>query len=182
MESGHKFDAMLFNSSQDGDLDGVMQALAGGGRVSMRTSKGFTPLLVAAGYGHTDICGLLLAYGSNVNEVKPGEKHTALHLAAGKGHQATVEALLTWGAAVDHQDHVGFTPLLGACEEGHLACVLTLLKAGANFSLSSNDGNFPIHAAAQKNRVEIVKTLLEHGCSLNMVSCTCSEITLSKIS
>ena len=90
-----------------------------------------------------------------------------------------MEALLTWRAAVDQQDHVGFTPLLGACEEGHLACVLTLLKAGANFSLSSNDGNFPIHAAAQKNRVEIVKTLLEHGCSLDMVSCICSEITLS---
>ena len=172
MEGANKFDVMLYKSSRNGDLNGVMDALAQGGRVGIKTSEGFTPLIIAAKYGNTDICGLLLAYGSNVNEVVPVTKHTALHYAAANGHQAVVEALLSWGAAVDQQGHAGFTPLLVACQDGQLPCVLTLLEAGASFSLHNHEGNFPIHAAAQKNRVKIVKALLEHGCSQDMVSCS----------
>ena len=81
MESVNNIDAKLFNSSFDGDLEGVANALAQGGRVSAR-DRGFTPLLAAAQKGHTDICGLLLAHGSNVNEVMPNTKQTALHGAA----------------------------------------------------------------------------------------------------
>ena len=65
MESVSTLDAELFKASVDGDLDGVMAALAQGGRVAMRNHQGATPLFVAAQNGHTDICGLLLAHGSN---------------------------------------------------------------------------------------------------------------------
>ena len=147
-----------------------MAALAQGGRVTVRSPKGFTPLLAAAQNGHTDICGLLLAHGSNVNEMVPGTKHTALHHAALKGHEAVVEALLSWGAAVDPQNHIGATPLSCACQEGYLPCVLTLLKSGASVSLPSYDGMLPIHNAAKKNGVEIVRCLVEFGQSSDMVS------------
>ena len=147
-----------------------MAALAQGGRVTVRNPDGFTPLLAAARRGHTDICGLLLAHGSNVNEVMPNTKHTALFYAAVFGHNASVEALLSWGAEVNPQDVAGWTPLHGACQDGQLLCVLTLLKAGASLTLPANDGGLPIHAAAQCNRVEIVKTLLQRGCSPDMVS------------
>ena len=163
-------DANLFNSSLHGDIEGVIAALAQGDRVTMRNPQGATPLLVAAQFGHADICGLLLAHGSNVNEVDPDTKHRALHLAAWEGHNASVEALLSWGAKVSPQDHAGFTPFHLACQEGYLLCVLTLLKAGASLTLPNNQGVLPIHLAAQRNRVEVVKTLLEHGCSPNMVS------------
>ena len=76
-------DAKLFNSSLLGDLEGVVAALAQGGRVAMRNPEGHTPLLATAQNGHTDICGLLLAYGSNVNEMLPDIKQTSLHIAAG---------------------------------------------------------------------------------------------------
>lgn len=147
-----------------------MAALAQGGRVTMRNSQGATPLLTAAQYGHTDICGLLLAHGSNVNEIEPNTKQTALHLAAIRGHNSSVEALLSWGAEVNPQDHGGFTPLHAACQEGHLLCVLTLLKAGARLTLPCKSGELPIHLAAGRNRMEIVKTVLEHGCSPDMLS------------
>ena len=136
----------------------------------MRNPQGATPLLVAAINGHADICGLLLAHGSNVNEVDPLTKVTALHVAASYGHNASVEALLSWGAEVDPQDHAGLTPLHAACQEGHLLCVLTLLKAGANPTLPDHQGFLPIHSAAGRNRVEVVKTLLERGCSPDIVS------------
>ena len=170
MESASNLNAKLFNSSCDGDIKGVMAALAQGGRVTVRNPKGYTPLLIAVHNGHTDICGLLLAHGSNVNEELPDSRHTGLHLAAGKGDSTSMEALLSWGAEVNPQDHAGVTPLTFACLEGHLLCVLTLLKAGASLTLPDNDGSQPIHFAARHNRVGVVKTLLEHGCSPDMVS------------
>ena len=162
-------EAMLFNSSVSGDKEGVIPALAQGGRVAMRNDQGFIPFLAAALKGHKYICGLLLAHGSNVNEVEHNTKDTALHYAAANGHNVLVEALLSWGAQVNQQDHIGFTPLHVACQEGHLLCVLTLLKAGASLTLPTNQGMLPIDNAAARNRVEILRTLLEHGCSPDTV-------------
>ena len=170
MESGSTSDVELFNSSFYGDIRGVISALAQGGRVTLRNPQGATPLLAAAKNGHTDICGLLLAHGSNVNEVVPHTQQTALHLAAMEGHNTSVEALLSWGAEVNPQDYLGLTPLHAACQEGHLLCVLTLLKAGASIFLPINDGMLPIHIAAKENKVAIVSVFLEHGCSLDAVS------------
>ena len=170
MEGVTSLDAKLFDSSINGDTEGVIAALVQGGRVTVRNPQGATPLIAAAQKGHTDICVLLLAHGSNVNEVQPVTKQTALHLAAIYGHNASVEALLSWGAEVNPQDRGGFTPLNAACQEGHLRCVLTLLKAGASLILPDNYGILPIHVAARNNRVEVVKTLLEYGCSPDMVS------------
>ena len=62
MESVNTIDRKLFNSSFRGDLEGVVDALAQGGRVSVRNFQGATPLLVAAQNGHSDICGFLLAH------------------------------------------------------------------------------------------------------------------------
>ena len=177
MESVNNRDVKLFNSSIVGDFKGVVAALAQGGRVAMRSPQGATPLLAAAQEGHTDICGLLLAHGSDVNEMQLKTKWTALHIAAVHGHEALIEALLSWGAIVDPQDYVGTTPLYLACQEGHLACVLTLLKARASVSMPCNDGGLPIHIAAQTNRVEIVRVLLDYGCSPDSVSCCDNTLT-----
>ena len=173
-------DMKLFNSSFLGDLEGVMDALAQGGRVTVIGPQGGTPLSAAAQEGHTDICGLLLAHGSDVNEVHLKSKATALHGAAAIGHEALVEALLSWGAIVDPQDHAGLTPLHLACQDGHLACVLALLKAGASLFKTDIKGALPIHKAAGKNRVETVRTLLANGCSPNTVSCSDNILIIKK--
>ena len=172
MESVSALDAKLLNSSCDGYLEGVIDALAQGGRVTVRSlgPQGVTPLLIAAQNDHTDICGLLLAKGSNVNETTPCLKYTALHWAANNGNNALVEALLSWGAEVNPQGYNGYAPLHAACQEGHLLCVLTLLKAGASLTLPNYKGLLPIHYAAKNNRVKVVMTLLKHGCTPDMVS------------
>ena len=170
MESANSNDARLFNCSFKGDLEGVKAALTGGGNVGMRNDQGFTPLLVAALNGHRNICGILLAHGSNVNEMQTGTKHTALHFAAVFGHNILVEALLSWGVKIDFQSHAGQTALFLACQEGQLPCVLTLLKAGAKVTLQTIDGAMPLHIAAQLNRVDIARILLAHGCSPDIVS------------
>ena len=60
MESKSSSDAKLFNTSASGNKEGVITALAQGGRVTVRSPGGFTPLLAAVEDGNTDICGLLL--------------------------------------------------------------------------------------------------------------------------
>ena len=171
MQSVNYFDAKLYNSSSCGDFEGVVDALAQGGRVTVRNHQGYSPLLAAAQEGHTDICGLLLAHGSNVNELYLETKMTALHFAAVSGHEAAVEALLSWGATVDQKDLAGATPLHAACQQGHLTCVLALLKARASVSVECNAGVLPVHVAAERNRVEIVKAILDYDCIPDMVSC-----------
>ena len=76
MDGAISWDQKLFYSTINGDIDGVMAALAQGARVTVRDTKGCTPLLGAAQNGHVEICGLLLAHGSNVNEVQPDTKDT----------------------------------------------------------------------------------------------------------
>ena len=169
MEGGDTY-YKLFKSCFDGDLEGVADALAQGGSLSWRNQK-CTPLLCAAIMRHTDLCGLLLVYGSNVNETMPGTNETALHFAVRNCHEALVEALLSWNANVNSQTHQGKTPLFEACQTGSLPCVLKLLKAGASVTLPNMYGSMPIHRAAESNNKEIVKILLEHGCSPDMASC-----------
>ena len=175
MASGNTFDPMLFNSILNGDLERLMHCLQNGGRVGPQgltplVADLVTPLVAAAKNGHTDICGLLLAHGANVNEVEDDSKLTPLHYAASIGNGALVEALLSWGAKVDAPDLEGRTPLYGACQEGHLACVTALLKAGGSFSFPAKDGSLPIHVAAQNNKIDVVATVLELGCGPNVVS------------
>ena len=142
MEIPNSFDAKLVISTLNGDVEGVMAALAQGGRVTIKQAPhGFTPLLSAADDGYSEICGLLLAHSSGENEMLPNTKRTALHNAAVNGYAASVEALLSWpGVEVDLEDYAGVTPLAAACQEGHLACVSLLLKAGA-----TKNGALPIH-------------------------------------
>ena len=61
MESVSVSDVKLFNSSASGDKEGVIAALAQGGRVTVRNPQGLTPFLIASLKGHMDICGLLVA-------------------------------------------------------------------------------------------------------------------------
>ena len=82
METASAWDWNLFTSSCDGDVEGVMAALAHGGRVTMRSHQGGSPFLAAAQRGHTVICGLLLTHGSNVNEMDSETWWRALHFAA----------------------------------------------------------------------------------------------------
>ena len=120
MESiSHSLDRKLYESSFAGDLEGVMAALAQGGRVSCRNFQGFTPLLIAAQNGHADICGLLLAHGSDVNEILPENRLTALWLAAHYNHKTVAKALISWGASVNQRCSQGLTPLLTAAQNGH---------------------------------------------------------------
>ena len=58
----------LVYASAKGEIDKVTILLAMGARVDVR-GQGFTPLLAAARFGHTEVCQLLLANGSDLEEM-----------------------------------------------------------------------------------------------------------------
>ena len=171
--SGNSFqemlDKVLVAMAAKGDAKKVEELLSMGGRVDAR-DQGFTPLLVATRYGHTEVCDLLLANGGDLEEKKPVTEETALHLAAVLGHESLLQLLLSYKANINSKSRTGSTPRHLASQEGHLASVLTLLQAGADLLLPDDNGVLPIHLAAHRNHHGVIRILIEEGgCSPDQV-------------
>ena len=175
-------DTALVSASRNGEKDKVTILLAMGARVDAR-EHGFTPLLVAAQFGHKDVCELLLANGSDLEERMPDTLGTALHFAAGYGHQSLLDLLLFHKADVNSRTRTGSTPLHCASQAGHFASVVALLQAGADPMLPNDQGALPIHVAAQNNQPEVVRVGIEQGgCSIDQVRNSVQSICFSFIS
>ena len=102
--------------------------------------EGYTPLMLAARYDHTETClALLLGGGGGVNEAD-AKGFSALSWAARHGCLGTVALLLNHGAEVDWRDHRGGTPLLWAKAFGHTAVSRVLVGAGAATGVATVDG------------------------------------------
>ena len=71
--------------------------LAAGAQRDPQSNSGWTPLIVAAINGHTEIVKSLLAAGANIN-AKDEDDWTPLMQAAHNGHTETVKLLLKAGA------------------------------------------------------------------------------------
>ncbi len=96
-------------------------------------SAGCLPL-EAAGYGHEEICRLLLSRGADPNQ----DAHLPLAAAASEGHEAICRLLLAQGAAINAESDSGFSALLCAVESGSLPLVQLLLEHGADPNASAD--------------------------------------------
>ena len=87
----------LLEAAASGSTSRCRQLLDAGSDVGERDGNGLTPLLVAAYFGHTEVCELLLETGkANIEETIPGG-NTALNLAAAEGNASAVALLLSKG-------------------------------------------------------------------------------------
>ena len=74
--------SVLCKAAEKGSISRCSQLLAAGSDVGEKDEKGWTPLLIAAYKGHTEVCELLLEKGkANIEETTPNG-NTALILAA----------------------------------------------------------------------------------------------------
>ena len=93
-----------------------------------------------------------------------GNHDTALTLACAGGHTELVTLLLARGAAKEHRDKKGFTPLIHASTAGHTAVVEILLDHGVDIEAQSErTKDTALSLACSGGRYEVVELLLQRG-------------------
>ncbi|CAN0012120.1 unnamed protein product, partial [Phaeothamnion confervicola] len=146
----------LMNASEIGADEVVALLLAKGKRADPNaiSTTGFTPLILAAAGGHSDVVRLLLGKGADVNAEHP-ERVTPLMYAAAGGHLVTADILLQAGAAVNQLHAHGGSALLEACTSGDERLVELLLKAGADAQVRDRNGVTALMSAASAGRLKV---------------------------
>ena len=94
---------------------------------------GWTALMRAAHFGHTETVKLLIAKGADVN-ITNRDGHNALSYAADGGHTETVKLLIAKGADVNITNRDGHNALSYAADGGHTETVKILLGAKAKLT------------------------------------------------
>ena len=125
----------------DGDKTAVVEFLAKGADVNAKgTYSGWTPLILAAKKGHTELVKFLLSKGADVNAKSSVRNRTALMEAARYRNVETVKALLTSDIDVDAVDWEDYTVLMFAAVSGQSAIVDDLITYGADVKLKNKTG------------------------------------------
>lgn len=125
-----------------GDVATLQRVLgAAPGSASEQASDGFTPLHLAAFFGHPRAVGLLLAEGADVDAVAGNPTSVRpLHSAAASRDAATVQAVLDGGPDVNARQAGGYTALHAAAMHGNEAMVTMLIEARADVTVAADDG------------------------------------------
>ncbi|KAL4733879.1 ankyrin repeat-containing domain protein [Aspergillus similis] len=129
----------------------------------------YTPLMLAAVYGHDDYVSMLLANPKiDVNYASP-EGSTALILAARAGATGAARLLLAHPKIeIDHADSSGSTALTGAAENGYYDSVEALLDAGADTEVQQEGSNgTAIMRAIDYGHTFIVQLLVDRGANVH---------------
>ena len=136
MEKTQQNDALLAASSA-GFVEVVKSLVACGAEVAATEYhpdelwRGHTPLMEAAGGGHTAAIELLARLGADINTADDSG-FTALTFASVGGHVPAIELLVRLGAKVSTDDDSTMQPLEIALVNGHTAAAEALKRLGAS--------------------------------------------------
>lgn len=140
----------VFEAAAVGRTRGLAELVdAEPGLVRAWSTDGFTPLHLAAFFGHEDAAELLSERGADLNVVSrnPELQVAPLHSAAAGAHAKIVKLLLDHGADVNARQGGGFTPLHSAAQNDDRESVEALLEAGADRGLANDEGVTPADLA-----------------------------------
>ena len=149
-------------AAKNGDTDEVAALLSMDNRVT-RTfdADGWSPLHLAAHYGHADVVSLLLHNNAPVDLRSANQMaNTPLHAALAGRRADVVPILLDAGADVNAQQHGGWTALHAAAANGDGALVELLLSRGADAAIA-NDAGVTAAAIARDRGHGAIAELLE---------------------
>ena len=131
------------------------------------SSDGWTPLHLAAFFGHPDLAAALLDRGAKIDARSTNAMtNTPLHAAVAGGNSALVDLLATRGADVNARQEGGWTALQAAAQNGNREMVEVLLARGADIQARAANNQSALDLALSKGHQEIAALLEELGAKL----------------
>ncbi len=149
-----------------GDSDAVAAALARDpAAVGARSQDGWTPLHLAAFFGHAPVAAVLVAAGADLAAVSAnGMANQPLHAAlAGAGAPDVVQLLVARGADVNATSHGGWTPLHLAASRGAVGFLHLLLAHGADQAAAADGGKSAADIATERGHPDAASVLRGPG-------------------
>lgn len=133
-------------------------------RVNDPNPEGFTPLGLAAFFGHADAVKVLLDSGADVNLRGPSRfQNTALDAAVAGDHADVVRILLAARGDPNVRSEGNYTALHKAALHGNVHIVRMLLDHGADPSATRDGGHTPLDDAREKGHDAVVELLRGRG-------------------
>jgi uncharacterized protein len=124
------------------------------------SGDGFSPLGLAAFFGHAGVAEALLSRGADVNAVSRNAMRVQpLHSAVAGGHAGLARALVMAGADVNAAQAGGFTPLMAAAQNGDAGLVLFLRQRGADADARTADGRRAADFAREEGHAVLADSL-----------------------
>lgn len=133
----------VFEVCAAGLVDDAKRLLSGNPRlVAERSHDGWTPLHLAAFFGHLELVRLLLDGGASMLTISNNnEANLPINAAAAGRRNAVVQLLVERGCPPDARaSEQGYTALHLAANNGNVELIEFLLKSGADRSLRSGSG------------------------------------------
>jgi len=158
-------DVDVFEAAASGDAARILELVREEpARVGYTSPDGFSPLGLAAFFGHPEVVEVLLESGADPDvPSRNAMKVTPLHSGAACGDPATALAicrrLLGAGADPDRRQTGGWTPLHQAAARGHVRLVRILLDRNARTDVRSEDGHTPLDLARERGHDRVVELL-----------------------
>jgi ankyrin repeat protein len=151
----------LFEASALGRADRIREILVSAPqRASEYAPDGFTPVALAAFFGHLDATRELINAGADVRAAaKNPLKVQALHAAVAGRNLDIVRAILDAGADPNAQQQEGFRPIHEAGTNANRALAELLLAHGADPRLTTDAGKNAIDLARDKSHSDFAAWL-----------------------
>jgi uncharacterized protein len=155
----------LFEACAAGEFDRAERAIeTDGSAVNAFSSDGWTPLHLAAFFGHLKVAELLLAHNADVlARSRNSTGNTPLHAALAGNHKLVAGLLIGRGADVNATDTAGWRPLHLASANNNIDAIKQLIAQGADVHAPNGEGLTSLTLAQEKNHREAAAFLRRHG-------------------
>jgi uncharacterized protein len=159
----------LFSLCAAGRVNAVIEAIdLDRSLLKAHSGDGWTPLHLAAFFGHPEVATALLDRGADVNARSTNAmKNTPLHAAAAGGNIELVRLLLERGADANATQEGGWTALHAATQSGNREMVELLLAHGAHVNTRADNNQAALDLALTKGHQDIARLLDELGAKLH---------------
>ena len=131
-------------------------------------NAGFTPLMLAARRGHSEIITVLHNYGVDMDTQKE-DGYSALHLTALNGHIEALKALLMADANTELTEQNGFSPLHVAVRNQQFDASTALLTGGSDPRALGPSGLSALHFASHVCDSRSIWLLIQCGVPVSIV-------------